>query len=165
MVPPPPLSAHSARARIPFTRKGYVRGGHVSWGACTRHGGGRILCQLDFGSKGQDFRCVFAWHPPLRSPRTPAELEHLQCRRATLEVDMFGGHLAADSVTSTIRRASHRSGCARCSAGAECSAIKHHSLCNRHAYPPLPLSAHSAHSARARIPVMREGYVTGVPRS
>ena len=43
--------------------------------------------------------------------------------------DFSQERLARGTVTSTMRRAAHPSGCARCGAGAGCSAIKCQSLC------------------------------------
>ena len=53
------------------------------------------------------------------------------CRARLTRLNLQG------TVTSTMRRAAHPSGCARCGAGAGCSAIKYQSLC-RARRPPTP---------------------------
>ena len=45
-------------------------------------------------------------------------------------VGVFGAQSACRGVQFTMRKAAHPPGCARCGAGAGCSAIKYQSLCN-----------------------------------
>ena len=52
--------------------------------------------------------------------------------------------LTRGTVTSTMRRAAHPSGCARCGAGAGCSAIKYQSLTSVETGRALPLETRKA---------------------
>ena len=61
--------------------------------------------------------------PERRRPRSPTLVSYLRSRGTAI---------------STMRRAAHPSGCARCGAGAGCSAMKHQSLYRR--APPPPVS-------------------------
>jgi len=64
--------------------------------------------------------------------------------------------LTRGTVTSTKRRAAHPSGCARCGAGAGCSAIKHQSICGRVACT-VPQGS-SPRCPRRLLPCSRENH-------
>jgi len=57
---------------------------------------------------------------------------------------LYASSIMGNGVTSTMRRAAHPSGCARCGAGAGCSAIKYQSLFIGLAFEAHILLYHSA---------------------